>query len=537
MVDALSTGIVARVRQTVNTNECSRCEIFASPFANVSVQTHPALTPLLRSQIYYPDTPSAADTWSVSAVESDYLWDFAVEQLNPTWTPVLDDGADGHVVNIGQQARLIMIPSTRTVIVRDCAEKKVYIVGRDVRGLFVEVYRVVRGVHTASAINSGAMAFHSSSIVRQGRGVCFVGDKGAGKSTVLLAAATSHLDGLSILTNDKAFLHFDRGLEILACPSVVNVGTGSLLALGGDCVLKPEFHYRYGAMTYLLLDLPLTEKLSTDDESSAPTKVVLLPEEMRRALDTSFSTEGRVVAIIESELALDEPHSRFELVLDADERANLVRRNALIDWTNQPDWLGLITTPPREESVIGRLQEVADDVVMARLRVGRDGIDVTRGLIAAFTSSKSPIELGTAIAAGPLPTYHFGVYARIVRNGRLLCVKKTRGPYTGLLDLPGGRPEFAENWEDALRRELMEEVGVNSVSTAGCTRFSLHVDFNTAGESIDFHHHGAVADVHLWSALSEREMSSSDTNGWEWFDIGSDDRSRLSPLARLVLDG
>ena len=83
----------------------------------------------------------------------------------------------------------------------------------------------------------------------------------------------------------------------------------------------------------------------------------------------------------------------------------------------------------------------------------------------------------------------------------------------------------------------MEEVGVNSVSTAGCTRFSLHVDFNTAGENIDFHHRGAVADVHLRSALSEREMSSSDTNGWEWFDIGSDDRSRLSPLARSVLDG
>ena len=36
---------------------------------------------------------------------------------------------------------------------------------------------------------------------------------------------------------------------------------------------------------------------------------------MRRALGTSFSTEGRVVAIIEIELALDEPYSRFELVL------------------------------------------------------------------------------------------------------------------------------------------------------------------------------------------------------------------------------
>ena len=435
-VDTLSVDIVARVRQAVNTTEYSRCEIFASPFANISVQTHPALIPLLRSHTYYPDTPSASDIWSVTAVEIDYLWDFAVEQLNPAWMSVLDYGADGHIVDVDQQARLIMIPSTRTVIVRDCVEKKVYIVGRDVRGLFVELYRVVRGVHTASAINSGAMAFHSSSVVRQGRGVCFVGDKGAGKSTALLAAATSHLDGLSILTNDKALLHFDRDLGILAWPSVVNAGAGSLLALGGDRVLKPEFHYRYGAMAYRLLDLPLIEKLSTGNEASAPAKVMLLPEEMRRALGTSFSTEGRVVAIIENELALGEPHSRFELVLDANERANLLRRTALTDWANHPDWLGLITTSPGEESVIGRLEEVADDVVIARLRVGRDGKDVTRGLIAAFTSSKSPIELGTEFATGPLPTYHFGVYARIVQEGRLLCVRKTRGPYTGLLDLP-----------------------------------------------------------------------------------------------------
>ena len=536
-VDTLSVDIVARVRQAVNTTEYSRCEIFASPFANISVQTHPALIPLLRSHTYYPDTPSASDIWSVTAVEIDYLWDFAVEQLNPAWMSVLDYGADGHIVDVDQQARLIMIPSTRTVIVRDCVEKKVYIVGRDIRGLFVELYRVVRGVHTASAINSGAMAFHSSSVVRQGRGVCFVGDKGAGKSTALLAAATSHLDGLSILTNDKALLHFDHDLEILAWPSVVNVSAGSLLALGGDRVLKPEFHYRYGAMAYRLLDLPLIEKLSTGNEASAPAKVMLLPEEMRRALGTSFSTEGRVVAIIENELALGEPHSRSELVLDANERANLLRRTALTDWANHPDWLGLITTSPGEESVIGRLEEVADDVVIARLRVGRDGKDVTRGLIAAFTSSKSPIELGTEFATGPLPTYHFGVYARIVQEGRLLCVRKTRGPYTGLLDLPGGQPEFAENWEDALRRELTEEVGAESVSISSCARFSLHVEFNATGENINFHHHGAVADVHLWSALPEHGMSSSDTNGWEWFDLRSGDRLCLSPLARSVLDG
>lgn len=536
MTDTLLAGIVTRVRQTVNTGEFPGREVFASPFANVSLQAHPALTPLLRSHVYYSATPSAADTWSVSGVESACLWGFADEQLDPIWAPIVDYGADGHIIDLDRRTRIIMIPSTRTVIVRDRAEKKIYIVGRDVRGLFAELYRVVREIHTAAAIESGAVVLRSSSVVREGRAVCFVGDKGAGKSTALLAAATAHLDGLSVLANDKALVHRGNGLQILAWPSVLDADAGRLLTLGGDRVLHPDFHYRHGGMAYLLLDLPLIENLSPVNAAPVPAKVRLLPEEMRRALGCSFSTEGHIVAIIESELALDEPHSRLELITDIDERAKLVRRNALADWSSHPDWLGLVATSSSEECDLDRFDEVADDVVIAKLRVGRDGNDVTRGLVAELTSAKHPMELGAAIAAGPLPTYHFGVYARIVRDGQMLCVKKTRGPYAGLLDLPGGRPEFAESWEDALRRELAEEVGANCASIASFSRLSVQVESSTAGERIDFHHHGAVADVHLWCALSDTAMLSPDTNGWEWFDIRSGDRTRLSPLARLVLD-
>ena len=31
---------------------------------------------------------------------------------------------------------------------------------------------------------------------------------------------------------------------------------------------------------------------------------------------------------------------------------------------------------------------------------------------------------------------HLGVYAAIRRDGRFLLIKKTRGPYTGMFDLP-----------------------------------------------------------------------------------------------------
>ena len=36
---------------------------------------------------------------------------------------------------------------------------------------------------------------------------------------------------------------------------------------------------------------------------------------------------------------------------------------------------------------------------------------------------------------------HFGVYAACLDRGRVLAVRKNRGPYRGRLDLPGGTQE------------------------------------------------------------------------------------------------
>ena len=54
---------------------------------------------------------------------------------------------------------------------------------------------------------------------------------------------------------------------------------------------------------------------------------------------------------------------------------------------------------------------------------------------------------------------HFGVYGVCVREGRILCIRKTRGPYRGRFDLPGGTPEEGESLVETLRREMLEETG------------------------------------------------------------------------------
>jgi ADP-ribose pyrophosphatase YjhB (NUDIX family) len=53
-----------------------------------------------------------------------------------------------------------------------------------------------------------------------------------------------------------------------------------------------------------------------------------------------------------------------------------------------------------------------------------------------------------------------GCGAAIVRDGRVLLVKRKRPPEAGCWNLPGGKVDFGERVEDAIVREIAEEVGV-----------------------------------------------------------------------------
>lgn len=105
-----------------------------------------------------------------------------------------------------------------------------------------------------------------------------------------------------------------------------------------------------------------------------------------------------------------------------------------------------------------------------------------------------------------------GVGVAIVRNGRLLLIRRLKPPEAGCWGLPGGKVDFLETVETAIRREAREELGVDlGPLQLLCVTDQLHPD-------IPEHW---VAPVYLTReitgepAIQEPEKH----DGLEWYDL------------------
>lgn len=70
---------------------------------------------------------------------------------------------------------------------------------------------------------------------------------------------------------------------------------------------------------------------------------------------------------------------------------------------------------------------------------------------------------------------HIGIYGLIEKDDSILVIRKSRGPYKGLFDLPGGRPSDGEPLLDALSREIEEETGIKAQKYSFLGNFSYLV--------------------------------------------------------------
>lgn len=133
---------------------------------------------------------------------------------------------------------------------------------------------------------------------------------------------------------------------------------------------------------------------------------------------------------------------------------------------------------------------------------------------------------------------HFGTYGIIIHNDKILMVKKSRGPYKGKFDLPGGKIEFGESIEEALIREIIEETNLEVKSYAFHSTDSLTVKYlNSLGEYSHLHHIGIIYSVIVknYQIPLKTDVDTHDSLGAIWIRLDDYDLIDFSPFAANVL--
>ena len=135
---------------------------------------------------------------------------------------------------------------------------------------------------------------------------------------------------------------------------------------------------------------------------------------------------------------------------------------------------------------------------------------------------------------------HLGVYGIVIKDNKILLIKKVTGPYDGLFDLPGGSFEFGEKPEEVLKREMMEEVRIEINDYELFDSDSVLVDWNRDGELIKVHHVGIFYKVNGYLNDIRNDISldihNDDSLGADFYDIFSLSRNQLSSITILVLE-
>lgn len=131
---------------------------------------------------------------------------------------------------------------------------------------------------------------------------------------------------------------------------------------------------------------------------------------------------------------------------------------------------------------------------------------------------------------------HVGSYGVIIRDRKIALIKKARGGYKGLYDLPGGGIEHDETPLEALTRELMEEIGVSIVKAELLDAVSKTFKWDVNDELIqDLHHIGILYTVEIESNELKTDADGLDSLGGEWKDIDKVKEEDVSPFTWMAL--
>ena len=134
---------------------------------------------------------------------------------------------------------------------------------------------------------------------------------------------------------------------------------------------------------------------------------------------------------------------------------------------------------------------------------------------------------------------HLGAYGIVIKDNKILLIKKVTGPYDGKLDLPGGTIEFQERPEDALKREFLEETGINIKEYTFFDSDSVNISWKHNNQEIRTHHIGIFYLIKDYTNEIKKDIKidskNDDSLGADFYEIGELKKDNLSEIAILEL--
>lgn len=122
-----------------------------------------------------------------------------------------------------------------------------------------------------------------------------------------------------------------------------------------------------------------------------------------------------------------------------------------------------------------------------------------------------------------------GAYGIVRKGEKILLVTQEKGPYAGKYDLPGGGLEFGESPEVALRREFLEEVGMEFQSMKLFDNFTVRLEVPMT-PPFTFYQIGMIYEV---SGL--KEVHSSEIMKYEWVGVRDLKEEKVSPFLWKII--
>jgi 8-oxo-dGTP pyrophosphatase MutT (NUDIX family) len=128
---------------------------------------------------------------------------------------------------------------------------------------------------------------------------------------------------------------------------------------------------------------------------------------------------------------------------------------------------------------------------------------------------------------------HTGIYGVCLEQNKLLCIKKSTGPYRGRYDLPGGSPQKGEGLTETLRREILEETGYTLSAYRNPRVYDAFVKEKNSSYTV--HHIMIIYDIDRNITIQQKELSKfldnerNDSGAEVWIDLEEIDSENSSP--------